>query len=244
MHQGILPFTISITRSREDSIREAEHANEEIQVYTDGSAIDGKVGAAAILTRVGHPPRVLHLYMVPESEHTVHKVELVGILLALQLISTEKHSSTSFALGVDNQAALKAFQSVLRNPGHHIAREALQMANQVQKQRQKGNYKLALRWMAGHEWIEGNEDIDCKAKRAVRGKSSDKKMLPFYLRKRLLINPTAVKQAHHKDQMKTWKDGWKASYRGKHATSPDESTPSKRFLKTIRKNSATSMPAD
>lgn len=232
-HQGILPFAISIAGSREDSIREAEHTNEEIQVYADGSAIDGKVGAAAVLTRAGHPPRALHLYMGPESEHTVHEAELVGILLALQLISTEKHSSTSFALGVDNQAVLKAFQSALRNPGHHIAREALQMANQVQKRRRKGNYKLTLRWTAGHEGIEGNEDVDREAKRAARGKSSDKKTLPFYLRKCLLINPAAVKQAHHKDQMKTWKEGWKASYRGKHATSLDESTPSKRFLKTI-----------
>jgi len=33
--------------------------------------------------------------------------------------------------------------------------------------------------------------------------------------------------------MEMWKDGWKASYRGKHATSLDESTPSKWFLKTI-----------
>jgi len=114
-HQGILPFAISITGSREDSIREAEHTNEEIQVFADGSAIDRKVGVAAILTRVGSPPCVLHLHMGPKSKHTVHKAELVGILLAMYLISMEKHRSTTFVLGVDNQAALKAFQSTLRN---------------------------------------------------------------------------------------------------------------------------------
>jgi len=92
---------------------------------------------------------------------------------------------------------------------------------------------LTLHWTAGHKGIEGNEDVDHKAKRAARGKSSDKKMLPFYLRKCLLINPAAVKWAHHESQMEMWKDGWKASYRGKHAMSLDESTPSKRFLKTI-----------
>jgi len=37
----------------------------------------------------------------PESEHTMHKAELVGILLGMQLISTEKNGSTTFALGVD-----------------------------------------------------------------------------------------------------------------------------------------------
>jgi len=55
VYQGILLFAISIARSREDSIREAEHTNEEIQVFVDGSAIDRKVGVAAILTRVGSP---------------------------------------------------------------------------------------------------------------------------------------------------------------------------------------------
>jgi len=132
-HQGILPFAISIAGSREDSIREAEHANEEIQVFADGLAIDRKVGVAAILTRAGSPPHVLHLHMGPESKHTIHEAELVGILLAMHLISTEKYRSTTFVLGVDNQVALKAFQSTLRNPGHHLAREALQIANQVQK---------------------------------------------------------------------------------------------------------------
>jgi len=171
--------------------------------------------------------------MGPESKHTVYKAELVGILLAMHLISMEKHGSTTFVLGVDNQAALKAFQSTLRNPGYHLTREALWIANQVQKRRRKGNYKLTLCWMAGHKGIEGNKDVDHEVKRAARGKSSDKKTLPFYLRKCLLINPTAVKQAHHESQMEMWKDSWKASYRGKHAASLDESTPSKRFLKTI-----------
>jgi len=231
--QDKLPFAISIADNREDSIREAEDTSEVVQVFTDGLAIDSKVGAAAILTREGNPPCALHLQLGPKSKHTVHEAELVGILLGLHLISTEKHGSTSFALGVDNQPAIKAFQSALRSPGHHLARETLRIANQVQKQKRKGNYKLTIRWTAGHEGIEGNEDIDRKAKRAAKGKTSDKKTLPFYLRKRLLINPAAVKWAHHKRQMKMWKEGWKASVRGKYAAHLDGSTPSRKFLNSI-----------
>jgi len=114
----------------------------------------------------------LHLHLGPESEHTVHEAELAGILLGLQLISTEKHGSTSFALGVDNQVAIKSFQSAMRSLGHHLAREALQTANQIQKCRQKGNYELTIWWTAGHEGIEGNEKVDQEVKRAAKGKSS------------------------------------------------------------------------
>jgi len=95
MLQGVLPFAVSIAENREDSIREAENASEEVQVFTDSSAINGKVGAAAMLTRAGNPPHTLHFNLGPENEHTVHKVELVGILLRMHLISTERHGSTS-----------------------------------------------------------------------------------------------------------------------------------------------------
>jgi len=102
--QGELPFVTSIADSREDSIKEAKSTREKVQVYTDGSALNGKVGAATILTREGKPPCALHLTLGPKSEHTVHEAELVGILLSMHLISTERHGSTTFVLGVDNQA--------------------------------------------------------------------------------------------------------------------------------------------
>jgi len=100
-----------------------------VQAFRDGSAINGKVGVAVILTRAGNPLRTLHLHLCPESEHTVHEAELVGILLGMHLISMETHGSTAFALGVDNQAGIKASHSALRNPGHHLARESLRIAN-------------------------------------------------------------------------------------------------------------------
>jgi len=36
----------------------------------------------------------------------------------MQLIGTEKHGSTTFAIGVDNQTAIQGFHSELRSPGH------------------------------------------------------------------------------------------------------------------------------
>lgn len=46
---GKLPFTVSVAPDRDSYIKETENATETTQVFKDGSAIDGKVGAAAVL---------------------------------------------------------------------------------------------------------------------------------------------------------------------------------------------------
>jgi ribonuclease HI len=194
---GKLPFDISIAENREDSIKETENATEEIQVFSDGSALEGKVGASAILMRKGRHTRTLHYHLGPDTEHTVHEAELVGILLGMHLLSTEKKGKMTTMLGVDNQAAIKAFESQLRNPGHHLAREALWIAIQMKKKRKKSNHTLTIRWTAGHEGLEGNKLADREAKEAAKGSTSDTKQLPSYLRRPLLINPAALKMAHN-----------------------------------------------
>ena len=123
--KGKLPFIIRIPPNKETSIEEVLRANERVQVFSDGLAANNKVGAMAILTRPGKSHQILHLHLGSNSKHTVHEAELVGILLALQLIKTEKAGQTSFLIGVDNQATLVAFNSDMRNPAHSIAREAL-----------------------------------------------------------------------------------------------------------------------
>jgi ribonuclease HI/exonuclease III len=232
IHIGITPFVISIPESREDSTEEAEAAEEEVQIFTDGSATEGKVGAAAILLRAGKPARILHLCLGTEDEHTVHEAESIGILLGLHLVSTERRGNTSFAMGSDNQAAIRAFLSEFRKPGHHIARESLRLAQQL-KQRKINKYTLTLRWTAGHEGIAGNEAADQEAKKAAGGLSSDKKLLPAYLRKPLLINPSAIRTARSKFLKSKWKSVWQKSERGRKILKYDDSTPSSKFLKSI-----------
>jgi len=128
----------------------------------------------------------------PEAEHTIHEAELVGLLLALYLIGTEKRGATTCSVAVDNQAALKAFDLELRKPGHHLVQEILLIANWIHKCRSKQKYLLMLRWTAGHISIPGNEKVDREAKKAADNHTSDKEHLPPYLRKLLLINSSAV----------------------------------------------------
>jgi len=228
---GTLPFEISIADSREESIREMEHAEEEIQVFTDRSAMNSKVGAAVVLLRTGNAPRTLHIHLSPKTKHTVHKAELAGMLLGMHLISTKKRGNTTFVLGVDNQAALRAFNSTMRRPSHHLAREVIRIANMLSKQKNRNAYKLTLRWTAGHEGLEGNELADIEAKRAVEGLTTDKPLLPSYLCKHLLINPAAVKRAHNNMLMSKWTKTWRETNRGRRYVHLDKSTPSKKLLK-------------
>ena len=143
--RGKVPFQVRIAEDRETSTKEAADAKEKTQVYADGSAINSKVGAAAVLLREGKPQCALHLHLSPKSEHTVHKAKLVGILLGLQLIYMEKKAATSCMIRVDNQAALQAFQADPRSPGQHITREATQMAKRIQNCRRGTEYTLTLR---------------------------------------------------------------------------------------------------
>ena len=69
---GKLPFKINIANNGDNLVREAKNTIKEVQVYADGSAINGKVGVAAVLIRAGKPPHILHKHLGPESKHTVH----------------------------------------------------------------------------------------------------------------------------------------------------------------------------
>ena len=106
------PFTIHISADKEASILEDQQAMEKVRIYSDGSAHNGEVGAAAILKREGEQARKLHYYLGPKTQHTVHEAELIGILLGLYLIKTDKGRRTTYSIRVDSQVALSALDGV------------------------------------------------------------------------------------------------------------------------------------
>jgi ribonuclease HI len=176
--------------------------------------LEGKVGTAAVLIHKGRHTQTLHYYLRLEEEHTVHEAELVGILLRLHILNSRKSKKVMAAIRVDNQAAIKAFTLDLRNPGHHLMREALRIASKISKERKKSskiNYTLTIRWTAGQEGIKGNELADREAKEAAKGHTSDTKLLPHYLRKPVLTNSSTVKKVHNESLVKEWQEVWRNS---------------------------------
>jgi len=234
-HTGKLPFSVSIPTSKEVSIAEDRNAPDTVKIYSDGSAQEGKVGAAAVLIFPDKPNHVLHFHLGSESEHTVPEAELVGILLALHLIKSERNKNTSFAIGSDNQAGLEAFQTSLKNPAHNIAREILWQGNMLRKNSRGKKFNLTLRWTAGHVGIPGNELADAEAKRAAGSLSSDKSILPKFLRCSLTLNPTALQRRRNAEIKQRWKIKWKNSKREQSLAKIDNNSSLVHFLRAISK---------
>jgi ribonuclease HI len=189
-------FRTDIQDSKDDSKEADKQAPEQIKIYSDGSAHNGKVGAAAIMTKNGRTTRAIHYHLGSAEEHTVFKAELVGILMGLYLIETNLKGNTSYAIGVDNQAALKALASKFSKPGQYLATEALKAATHLRKTKGK-KYSLTFRWTAGHSGIPGNEEADIEAKKAAEGVSSDPANLPKTLRRQLKHSKSASIQAEN-----------------------------------------------
>ena len=57
------PFMVDIADNKESSMEEDTQAGEVVKVYTDGSALKGRVGTAVILRRKGTHPRTLHFHL-------------------------------------------------------------------------------------------------------------------------------------------------------------------------------------
>ena len=228
-----VPLRTDIPKDKNATKIADQCAPEKVRIYTDGSAHNGKVGAAAILYRPGRPKRTLHYHLGSAEEHTVYEAELVGLLLGLQLVKTEQAGRTSFAIGADNLAAVKAVLTELTHPGQYLAASFLSTAAKIKKKRGTRNYSLTLRWTAGHIGIQGNEEADAEAKKAAEGRTSDTALLPHILRRPLATSTSAIKQKHSMDTKNKWAKRWRDSERGKCIHSIDSSTPSPKFLQAI-----------
>lgn len=81
-------------------------------IYTDGSGIEGRVGAAAVIDLEDH---VAHSQMDDDNTTTVYAAELRGIEMALESVINSTETWTAQArnglvIFADSQAALKALR--------------------------------------------------------------------------------------------------------------------------------------
>ncbi|KAG2144123.1 uncharacterized protein EDB93DRAFT_1251723 [Suillus bovinus] len=110
---------ISIASKEKDAAREEEEASKDLRVYSDGSAIDGGVGGASVLMRGGVMLSERRFYLGKEEDHTVYEAEIVGMILAVELLR-EAGGKGTMALGVDNQATIRSTSAFQSQPGHYL----------------------------------------------------------------------------------------------------------------------------
>ncbi|KAG1759511.1 hypothetical protein EDD22DRAFT_742155, partial [Suillus occidentalis] len=116
------------------------------------------------------------------EEHMVYEGEVVGMILATELLKEEmkeRGGRRTMALGVDNQAAIRATNAFQSKPGHYLMDKLHDDLCTLFPS--EGDGKLIIRWTAGHIGIPSNEQADKQAKKAARGEMSDTHLLPLSL---------------------------------------------------------------
>ena len=252
------PFDILIPPSKDDALTFAKLTETEIpvRIYSDGSGFEGGIGAAALLYLKDRLVQTLRYYLGTEKEHTVYEAEGVGLAMGLHLLKGLNIKLTHpTALGSDSQAVIKALGNQHSHPGQYILDNVIQLAEGLHKKQDglinsteraellaegnawrgktKGVIDLQVHWVPGHSEFAPNEKADEEAKKAAQGDSSDAKSLPKFLRKRLPLSISALRQGHMGKLKKCWERRWKNSPRAKLLNSIDNTAPSKKYMKLI-----------
>ena len=198
---------IDIPANKDESKRADTNATEEIKDYSDSSAHSSKVSAAA-LRQEGKPDCTLKFHLGTTAQHTVYKAELMGMILGLHLIKTERQGTVQCMLNVDNQAALVIIKSKMTKSRQHLAADLHQIASKLHKHRGNNRFRLTFRWTARHVGINGNEEADKLAKDTADGRSLAKEALSVCLCNKIGYSLTAVQQAHNEKLKHRWAASW------------------------------------
>ena len=232
---------------------EALHSSCRYKIYCDGSGLEKKIGALALLYIGNRLSKTLHFHLGSEDKHTVYEAESVGLLMGLHMlnnVSLQLHGTV--LLGSDSQALSRALGNQSAHPGQYLIDEIHTMAEHLQvkqdgiinaaekrasvrsgenwKGRKRGVIDLQLHWIPAHSDFEPNERADEEAKRAAQGLSSDAKLLPKILRRSLPASVPALRQDHDNRLLKRWKRRWKSSPRHRALHPLDDSIPSRKYL--------------
>ena len=222
--------TTEIIPDVDKAITDIVQEHPDVNVFTDGSGMEGKVGAGAVLYRNGRLKTKLRHQLGSIRHHTVYEGEGVGVLLGIRMISNE-WGIRSANIYIDNQASITAISLTKPNPGHYIF-DAVQDGITALRKKHSG-IKIKVKWVPGHKGVEGNEKADEQAKKAITEGSSDPNSLPRLLKKRLPHSKSALIQGHGERLKKRTQKLWKSSQRYERMKKTDPAAPSAKYINLI-----------
>ena len=175
---------------------EVQMRSSEVSLFTDGSKLDGKVGAAFI-AKHRHKRDVKKQFKL-EDYCSVFQAELVAVDEGLKYVRTFDESPVT--IFSDSLSALNAISNRGNtNPIVHSIRQSLEVLNSKQ-------ITIKFFWAKSHVGIPGNEEADVLAKQAT-----SKRTTPIYD----LFPLSHVKRLLRVETLKEWNERYVKSATGK-----------------------------
>ena len=141
-------------------ILESQNGLNDALFSTDGSGINGQIGAASVLPAMN---LTIRAYLREAHLFNVYSRELVGILLALRTAVDHLWLKTTILIFTHNQASIQA----ISNPGNQSCQSILvNIVTTIDSLRDQGK-EVEFYWIPAHQGIEGNEVADSAAKQAT-----------------------------------------------------------------------------
>lgn len=166
------------------------------QIYTDGSKIEGKVGAALTWWDEGRETRYSTFRLEPHN--TVFQSELYALFRAVKMARESKANSVSILSDSRSSLDLLSCPAV----SHPLA---LQIKRLIKDTREEGR-EIRLFWLRAHVGTPGNERADELAKKAALTKktAADYDKVPISFAKRRIREET----------VKRWQERYESSETG------------------------------
>jgi ribonuclease HI len=162
-------FTVQIAATKElakvsHNEIQATSNSDTMHIYTDGSNIDKKVGAAAYNATSLATSRQ---HLGSETSFNVFTAEVEAVNLALKQWQYDSHGLHPIChLYSDSQAGCTAILQPMRQSGQSIIKGVLDRIDMIH--RRHPDWQLTISWIPGHQDIDGNECADAAAKQAAR----------------------------------------------------------------------------
>ena len=126
-----------------------------VNIYTDGSKLDGRIGGGVFF-----PEQGIETFFRLPNHCSVYQAEILAIQEAVNCLPQTCAGDSEVFIFTDSQAALKALRSFTDNC--KTISECRKSLNEMAQQ-----FRIHLIWVPGHRDIEGNEKADELARRGT-----------------------------------------------------------------------------